>query len=280
MKDFIQSILDSSHERIKNPFIGSYITAFLIFNWRAFFLLIFSDAKIEDKIVVINHEYCSKGAIFWPLIISIIYILFVPYLNLAFDTLLSYSNTKKAKRKKEGIISKLLLKKEEAKYEREIADERAGAKEVKELQERITALENENQIKTQEITDLITKNNESTSNFKSRIDQLISERDDIQIKQIHTINESSNIKEIYNLLIDPKTTAIRDIKNYLRTNLSNEEFLTLKEIAENKKYMDFTNLPLSMPFNALLLKANVFELRNGKTYRITEDGVKFIQDLD
>ena len=66
MKEIFLSLFDTSKDRIKSPFIGSYITAFIIYNWRAFFLLLFSNAKIEDKIVVINHEYCYKEAILIP----------------------------------------------------------------------------------------------------------------------------------------------------------------------------------------------------------------------
>lgn len=280
MKEFIQSIFESSNERIKNPFIGSYLTAFLVYNWRVFFLLVFSDAKIEDKIVVINHEYCHIGAILWPLAISLIYILLVPYLNLFFDNLLSYSNDKQAKRKKTGVINKLQLKKEEARYEREIADERAGTKEVKELQERIDAIEIENEIKTREITELITKNNDSTEIFKNKIEQLTIEKNELQKRELEAINQIADIKDVYNLLIDPKLTSIRDIKNYLRTNLSNDEFLVLRSMTD-KRYEDYSNLPLNFAYNALLLKANVFESRNnGKTFRITDEGIKFIEDLE
>lgn len=95
MKEFIQNIFDSSNERIKNPFVGSYIIAFFLFNWRPFFLLMFSDEKIEDKIIVINYEYCSKASFFWPLLIALFYILILPHINLLFDELLSYSNNKK-----------------------------------------------------------------------------------------------------------------------------------------------------------------------------------------
>ena len=84
IKELFQSIFDSSNERIKNPFIGSYITAFILYNWRAIFLLVFSNATIEDKIVVINHEYCTLSAILWPLSIAFFYILILPYLNLIF----------------------------------------------------------------------------------------------------------------------------------------------------------------------------------------------------
>lgn len=145
MKEFIQGLFETSSERIKNPFIGSYITAFLVYNWRPVFLLLFSEATIEDKIVVINHEYCPKGAILWPLGIAIFYILILPYINLLFDYILSFSNAKKDERKRVSILNNLKHKKAEAKYEREIADERAGTSEVSELKDQIERLNTENE---------------------------------------------------------------------------------------------------------------------------------------
>lgn len=280
MKELFQSIFDSSNERIKNPFIGSYITAFILYNWRAIFLLIFSNASIEDKIVVINYEYCSKGAILWPLVIAIFYILVLPYLNIIFDFLLSYSNTKKNKRLKEGVISKLEQKKAEAKYEREIADERAGTNEVGNLRDKIDALENENEIKSKEIVDLIAKNNEDIQNWKLRYDDLYREKEEIEKNLNNLIENNEEISDVYSLLIDPQKTVIRDIKNYLRNNLSNEAFIKLKDQAEERNKV-YTSLPLSWANNALLLKANVYKYgENTKTYQITDEGRKFINDLE
>lgn len=54
MKDFFQSIIDSSKDRIKNPFIGVYISSFLIYNWRSISIYLFSRKTIECKIEVIN----------------------------------------------------------------------------------------------------------------------------------------------------------------------------------------------------------------------------------
>lgn len=280
IKELFQSIFDSSSERIKNPFIGSYITAFILYNWRAIFLLIFSNASIEDKIVVINNEYCCKEAILWPLAIAIFYILVLPYLNLLFDLLLSYSNNKKNKRLKDSVISKLQQKKAEAKYEREIADERAGTNEVGNLRDKIDALEKESELKSKEIVDVIAKNNEDIQNWKTRYDESCREKDEIEKKQKETIENNSAISDIYSLLIDPQKTAVRDIKNYLRSNLSNEAFIKLKDQAEEKN-MSYTSLPLSWAHNALLLKANVYKYgENTKTYQITDEGRKFINDLE
>lgn len=279
MKDFFNSLFESSNERIKNPFIGTYITVFAIYNWRVFFLLIFSDAKIEDKIVVINHEYCNKDAIILPLAISLFYILLLPYLNLIFDRILNYSNLKKEEKKKKGITANMEQKKQEAKYEREIADERAGTREVEFLNNKIDALEKENDLKSQEIIDSMNKSNEDMHNLKLKYDELCAERDIIIDKHHNLSKDNDEIKEIYNLLINQKPTAIRDIKNFLRDNLSDIDFLSLKKHTNNIGVYH-KSLPLTSEQNALLLKGNIYALEeDNEHYYMTEDGAKFINDL-
>ena len=280
MKEFIQSLFETSNERIKNPFIGSYITAFIVYNWRPLFLLIFSEANIEDKIVVINHEYCAKEAILWPLAIALFYILILPYINLLFDYVLSFSNTKKDERKRDSILNNLKNKKAEAKYEREIAEERAGTREVKELQDKIETLEKENELKTREITEFSSTSNSAVEQLQLELEQLGGSNLDLELKLQNEKNENNEIKEIYDLLINPKSTAIRDIKNFFRGNLNNDQFVALRDRAENKNSI-YATLPLHNSYNALLLKAKVFEIKESpKGFKITEDGIKFVQDLE
>lgn len=186
IKELFQSIFDSSNERIKNPFIGSYITAFILYNWRPIFLLIFSNATIEDKIVVINHEYCCKEAILWPLAIAFFYILILPYLNLIFDSILSYSNSKKNLRIKASVISKLEQKKAEAKYEREIAEERAGTSEITELKNKIEQLSIENKQLSEQNNDNFERYNKSNE---------ISKQNEKELKE-----KIENLQKDYNIL--------------------------------------------------------------------------------
>lgn len=280
IKELFQSLFDSSTERIKNPFIGSYITAFTLYNWRAIFLLIFSNASIEDKIVVINHEYCSKESILWPMAIAIFYILILPYLNLLFDALLSYSNSKKDTRLKAVIKSNLEQKKAVAKYEREIADERAGTNEVGNLKDKIDALEKESELKSKEIVDVIAKNNEDIQNWKMRYDHSATDNQNLEEKISNLVTSNSVMSDVFPLLIDPRQTANRDIKNYLRNNLSNDDFLKLKNHTEDTN-THYAALPLTWENNALLLKAKVYKLaENNKHFEMTNEGRKFISDLE
>ena len=216
MKEFIQNIFDTSNERIKNPFIGSYIIAFFLFNWRPFFLLMFSDEKIEDKIIVINYEYCSKSSFFWPLLIALFYILILPHLNLLFDALLLYSNSKKDAIIKEKTIQKLKHKKSEAKYEREIAEELAGTSEILQLKNKIESLNSENENLSQQNKEIFERYNQTNEISKTEqennqlsIEKLAKEKQQIERKLEEYIKTTNTLRIEYS-----KKTLTQDQKEY------------------------------------------------------------------
>lgn len=215
MKEFIQSIFETSSERIKNPFIGSYIIAFLVYNWRPLFLLFFSDAEIEDKIVVINHEYCPKEALLWPLIIALFYILVLPYINLFFDYVLSFSNTRKDEKKKTYILNNLKHKKAEAKFEREIAEERAGTSEISELKNQIERLTKENE-------QLSKKQNDDFERYNKNLE--------ISKKQ------ENEIRKRYEELFEQNEKDKVNFENYINNKGYINEFLNSNLTKEEQKY--------------------------------------------
>lgn len=279
MKEIFLSLFDTSKDRIKSPFIGSYITAFIIYNWRPFIFLIFSDAKIEDKIVVINHEYCNIETIVVPLFIALCYIMVLPYINIIFDKLLSYSNKIKNEREKLGEISKLHQKKEVAKLEREIAEERAGTNVVNNLKNKIDALENDLTLKSKELRDTISRYDEETRLLQSKYDTERKNKNSVSADYQNLISSTEDMKQIYFLFLDQSDVADRKIKVFLRKYLSLEEISKMKETL-NKRYM-YDILPFRPEVNALLIKINAFELDiDKKLYRITDYGIKFINDID
>lgn len=236
IKELFQSIFDSSNERIKNPFIGSYITAFILYNWRAIFLLVFSNATIEDKIVVINHEYCTLSAILWPLSIAFFYILILPYLNLIFDALLSYSNSKKNIRLKASVISKLEQKKAEAKYEREIAEERAGTSEISELKNQIERLNSENEKLSQQ-------NKESFDRYNEALKIKENSEKELSKALVESENKFKKLEKETNKNASENNTS-RSLKQIILSALSEKEISYFKRYGafkeSNTKVKGFT----------------------------------------
>ena len=144
--DLIKDFIDTSRERIKTPITGSFMLAFLIYNWRPIFLLAFSDAKIEDKIIVINHQYCTWDAILLPLVIAIVYVAGVQYIMWGFD----YLTTKAHKERK---VNRYERQKHDLEKYRTVLNEqrlneniRSGNLEIGQLNDQIEKLKNDYEI--------------------------------------------------------------------------------------------------------------------------------------
>ncbi|MBF4519117.1 hypothetical protein IRZ71_22415 [Flavobacterium sp. ANB] len=100
--DLIKSTLDSSKERLKNPIVGSYICAFVIFNWRPILLLAFSDEKIENRIKAVDLYYSPWYwiiiSIITPIAISLVYTFLIPISMVWIDQKLEPTKEKRIKR--------------------------------------------------------------------------------------------------------------------------------------------------------------------------------------
>ncbi|MBL0737639.1 hypothetical protein JI750_12105 [Flavobacterium sp. GN10] len=144
LADLIKDFIDSTKERLKTPISGAFLWSFVIYNWRPILMLLFSDTTIENKIIVINHEYCSFWAIFWPLVIATAYTLLIPKIMLQIDNDL-------ADTKQERITRRYEIKKHEVKEKTEVAkeefllkSEESGNKTIQELNDQIKGLEEKN----------------------------------------------------------------------------------------------------------------------------------------
>lgn len=144
MKEFINTLLDTSKERIKNPLIGSFLFSFLAFNWKPIFIILFEDVEIQQRIKIIESNYVSTlNGIILPVVFSIFYVLLLPYLMYLFDKL-SYSanigrKLNQIKQQKEEVTHKIEL----AKTEREYENARAGTREIAELNDQIELLKSD-----------------------------------------------------------------------------------------------------------------------------------------
>ena len=57
MKEFINSIFESSKERLKNPFVSAFLLAWIGFNWRPISYLFYSVDKISQRIEYIDEHF-------------------------------------------------------------------------------------------------------------------------------------------------------------------------------------------------------------------------------
>lgn len=204
MKEILESFSESSRERIKNPIIGSFLTAFLIYNWKAIVFLIFSKAAIEDRIIVIKYEYSAYDSILFPVLISFGYLLILPYLSSFLDKILYNILTKRYEQKNKIKIFTLSNKRETARLEREIADIKAGTSDVEELRKRNEELQN--------------LNKEQESWFETVEEGYQSEKNSLNTDILNLRNENSTFKNMvqeYKEMLIPTAEQIQIISNKL-----------------------------------------------------------------
>jgi hypothetical protein len=145
MIELIKSILEASRERLKSPVLGTYSISFILINWRSILFLFFSDATIENKIIVINSEYCVWGAILWPIVMTLFITFGIPYFMWLVD--LGIAKSKHFRRiirhdeKVIGLDNEIII----ASKEFEIQNRKSGTKTIESLQDTITLLEKEKQ---------------------------------------------------------------------------------------------------------------------------------------
>ena len=181
MRDFLKSIFKTSEERIKNPVMGSFMTSWVIFNWKPIFLLMFSSRIIEDKINYIEQCFSNIWNLLWcPLISTLLYLIALPYINLTIEILLNFSQSKRTNllinKQKLTIESQKQLAIEEIKLEEaksEFRERNTHNKHVEELLQKIIELEKEKETELEEnktfLDKLRSEMNSRDQSFKSEL---------------------------------------------------------------------------------------------------------------
>ncbi|WMI65383.1 hypothetical protein RBH94_15125 [Aestuariibaculum sp. YM273] len=150
MFDLIKSVFDTSKERMKNPFIASFVLSWIVLNWKPLVYFIFSDAKVEDKILHIDDSYNWINCTLWyPLFFALFYVLAIPYIMWGFEELYSLANRERIDNLTEleghRIEKQITLAGSKLRLENVKADH----KEISELNDKIADLEKE-LLKTQD----------------------------------------------------------------------------------------------------------------------------------
>lgn len=194
MTEILHSIVSNSKERLKNPFLGAFITSWIAFNWQPIFIILFSNKTIEDKITFVNQNFIDPyHLLYFPLISTVIYIIILPYINLVTELLIELSKTKRNKlsinSQKLAINNKKELAIEEIKLEEsktEFRERNSHNQMIESLQNSMKDLEktllNERNNNSENIADLnkeIFKNKEiqqqEINQYKTQISKLQSE---------------------------------------------------------------------------------------------------------
>lgn len=176
MKNILESISKSAEERIRNPFIGAFTISWLIFNWQFIYYILFSDKKVEEKLLFVVKNFHNYWYILvFPLLSSLFYLLIVPYVNLWTDKFV-----KKSKKQRELEIhenDKIKIQRETEIAKENVLKEIAVSQErekgshnrfVEELQGKIKILEDDLSAERTNNLEIVKSNSETIQNLDKR----------------------------------------------------------------------------------------------------------------
>lgn len=147
MTDFIKEFFHTIDDRLKSKVLGPFLVSFIFWNWKPLILIIASKNDIENTInYIVQCNYFSwKNVLAFPLGISLIYSIVLPFANLALGWLVIWPQGK-------SIQSHYVLRKKRrvedvkiAKLDFEVENAKAGKIELEDLNSKIQALSNSNE---------------------------------------------------------------------------------------------------------------------------------------
>lgn len=262
--DLFKDLIETSKERLKTPVSGAFVFSFIVWNWRAIAILLFSNATIEDRIVVVNYFYCNASSILCPVLLALAYTIGIPKLTLEIDKLLS--TTKSARITKIYSDKRLILseKLKLAKTERELKDIESGNKEIQDHLDEIQSLKD--QIETQKET--IKHINETN---KNTIDEL-----NHSLKEANSRNSSSfddldivNFQNLRAIVFGDTLNLDQEISNKVLKaceSITFGEFKVLKKVHIDKgSYVYFKHGEFSDNILKSLVDKNILKFSEEKT---------------
>jgi hypothetical protein len=201
MKEFFNTIFQTSNERIRNPFIGSLIFSWIAFNWKSITTLIFSTKSIEDRIIYISENFTNIwNQLYFPIIFAFFYVLVLPYLMLGIDILIRFAKTGRKKNLTKEKIQDLLDRQEIAVEERIYEEKKAGNAEMSELNLQIVELGASNEEKLKIINSL-----------KLDVQQIKKEK--TTLEQFISLDDSSNSE----FTQEQKETLDKEYAEFIKT---------------------------------------------------------------
>ncbi len=264
--DLIKDLIDTSKERLKTPISGAFIWSFLIYNWRPVTVLLFSKISVEDRIYIIDQEYCNVWVIVAPIFIALIYTIGVPFIMMIIDRTLVYVKKERLKKiyttKGDEVDFKITL----ASKILDLKNAESGNKEKQDLLDKITELTNIN-IAT-------------TESHKNTVSQLTSNLEESS----NTIQELRNNNETYKNALQNVVKSETDEINFFKTGNKNrmDELESLRRKFNNKEleYLKSFNLNsdslevAAIPQNVLAKFYEVGALKQeNRTIKLTELGI-------
>lgn len=212
LKDIIDSVFHSSNERLKNPFVSSFIISALILNWKAILILIFSDWKIEARVNFISAQYLSTNStIFYPLIFALFYVIVLPYIMQGISFLVKNAKTSQIEAFYDEEILKTNKRASLVKSEVKLEQIKANSQELSDLNETINSLKNSNTEKDNLLKELRKNYEELNLDYERLLNKDVRENSS-NIPVGISDKEFENLKN--NKLLVELLTSIAQANNY------------------------------------------------------------------
>ncbi|WP_278380530.1 hypothetical protein [Chryseobacterium arthrosphaerae] len=290
VKDGLSKVISDTSDividRFKNPYIIAFSISWVAFNWKAIAFFIFSKGNVEYKILTIKQEYSDIWHYFYyPLASAIVFLFLVPYLNQLNEWFLMFSIKKRADYINTQIVDKIKRETtvaiEEDKKQQAITFAREGKMHneyVDKLNETITglndqladersrslneviSLQNEKQILSAEISNMIKLHNNSVNDLQADIQAKIKgEEEQKRLNEIlNKENKSLSITlEEKNMLLSNYEKALKDIvvsnSHIMRFNNVNTNVLEYQNIFGVVTYFDLIKNRIKPQYEMQLL---------------------------
>ena len=281
LKEIFQSLIDGYKERTKSPLIGSFMISFFFFNWKYFAIIFYSEWAMHCRIEWIEEKYKFQYNFGIPLVISLFYVLILPYLNIFFEICLKKYTDFKTVKSNQLKIDKLKQKVIEAKEQRNIADAKAGTSEINNLNERNKSLAKENESLVKQNSEDIKRHTSILEQYKEREKEFTSEIDILKVSSELYQKELKSLKDgiRYGNLYTDFPSLSDEIKKADK-NLSNIEKLAFfnhfRKVNSGQKSQLTDSILTNKFFNYKLMAPGY---GGDKEYMLTDIGDAFYQLL-
>lgn len=205
---FTDLVIEPVKQRTAHPFISSYLISGLFVNWKAISCLIFSSKIIEEKIKYIEttfypDESFKTFAIVTPLLIALFYTIVLKWFDVFIDAVnnvpVNYRILNQAKIKVNTLDAQVDIVKAQIR----LNNARAENKELQELNDKISSLNEDIKIRDNNIESLTSQTqhlrNEITS-MTANINELKLENSNIINKSLESIHFEKNLESLIKAL--------------------------------------------------------------------------------
>ncbi|NVJ71804.1 MAG: hypothetical protein HWD80_00790 [Flavobacteriaceae bacterium] len=185
VKDLFNALIDTSKERIRNPFVGTFLLSWLFFNWKAFVTLFFSSLELEQRISIIESSYYSLKYTLWiPLILATFYVGILPYIMAFIDYISKWGWRWRKESMTDQKIFDIQEKQRIAQEENILETIKANYRDKADLN-----------IKIEQITQQLNESHEISNELQETVENLMKERESL-IERLETSKSKLSNSEI------------------------------------------------------------------------------------